>query len=61
MTRPNYIDYENILKCGKCATEHVEIHKSFSLWCIIVNFFFPHGIIFELLKSFLFFFSSWHD
>ena len=38
MTRPNYIDYENILKFDKCAKEHIEIHKSFSLWCIIVNF-----------------------
>ena len=38
MTRPNYTDYENILKCVKCATEHIEIHKSFSLWCIVVNF-----------------------
>ena len=38
MTRPNYIDYENILKCDKCVTEHIEIHKSFSLWFIIVNF-----------------------
>ena len=38
ITRPNYIDYENILKCDKCATEHIEIHKSFNLWCIIVNF-----------------------
>ena len=27
MTRP-----ENILKCDKCATEHIEIQKSFSLW-----------------------------
>ena len=39
MTGPNYIDYENILKCDKYATEHIEIHKSFTLWCIIVNFF----------------------
>ena len=38
MTRPNYIDYENILKCDKCATEDIEIHKSFNLRCIIVNF-----------------------
>ena len=30
--------YDNILKCDKCAKEHIEIHKSFSLWCIIVNF-----------------------
>ena len=39
MTRHNYKDYENILKCDKCETEHIEIHKSFSFWCIIVNFF----------------------
>ena len=32
------IIYENILKCDKCATEYIEIQKSFSLWCIIVNF-----------------------
>ena len=31
------IIYDNILKWDKCATEHIEIHKSFSLWCIIVN------------------------
>ena len=37
MTRPIII-YENTLKCDKCATEHIEIHKSFSLWCIIANF-----------------------
>ena len=32
------IIYKNILKCGKCATEYIEIQKLFSLWCIIVNF-----------------------
>ena len=32
------IMYENILKCDKCATEYIEIQKSFSLWCIIVHF-----------------------
>ena len=32
------IIYETILKCDKCVTEYIEIRKSFSLWCIIVNF-----------------------
>ena len=38
MVRLGLIIYENILKCDKCATEYIEIQKSFSLWCIIVNF-----------------------
>ena len=28
---------ENVLKCDKCATERIEIHKSFSLWWIVVH------------------------
>ena len=35
MTRPTY---ENILKCGKCVPERNEIHKSFRLWRIVVQF-----------------------
>ena len=38
MTILGLIIYENILKCDKCATERIEIRKSFSLWRITVNF-----------------------
>ena len=45
MARLGLIIYENILKCDKCATEYIEIQKSFSLWCIIVNFLSLEGLL----------------